>query len=94
VGPFAVAGSRNTLSPSSVRGTKEEVKHLSPVNLPFRVLVFLLIAIGETVVASRLVTPKKGLPAAALRSAPGTTTMNEASKSSIICGMALVTQVL
>src|SRR6266480_4970359 len=61
VGPFAVAGSRNTLSPSSIRGTKEEVKHLSPVNVPVRVLVFLLIAIGGTVVASRLVAPRKGV---------------------------------
>jgi hypothetical protein len=39
----------------------EEVKHLSPVKPPFKVLVFLLIAIGGIVVASRLVAPKKGI---------------------------------
>ncbi len=39
----------------------EEVKHLSPVNVPFRVLVFLLIAIGGIVVAPRFVAPKKGV---------------------------------
>jgi hypothetical protein len=36
----------------------EDVKRLSPVNVPFRVLVFLLIAIGGTVAASRLAAPK------------------------------------
>jgi hypothetical protein len=58
VGPFAFAGSRNILSPS--RAT-EMTEHLSPVNVPFRVLVFLLIAIGGTVAAARLLTPKKGV---------------------------------
>jgi len=37
----------------------EEVKRLTPVNVPIRVLVFLLIVIGGTVVASRLAAPKK-----------------------------------
>jgi hypothetical protein len=41
--------------------TTEEVKRLSHVNVPFRVLVFLLIAIGGTLVASLLVAPKKGV---------------------------------
>jgi hypothetical protein len=39
----------------------EEVKRPLPVNVPFGLLVFLLIAIGGTVVASRLVAPKKGV---------------------------------
>src|SRR6266576_3814260 len=39
----------------------EEVKRLSPMNVSFRVLVFLLVAIGGIVVASRLVAPKKGV---------------------------------
>jgi len=37
------------------------VKHLSPVNVPFTVLVFLLIAIGGIVVAPRFVAHKKGV---------------------------------
>ena len=41
--------------------TTEEVKLLSPVKVLFRVLVFLLIAIGGTVVTSRLLPPKKGV---------------------------------
>jgi len=45
----------------TLEGERIEVKRLSPVNVPFRVLVFLLIVIGGTVVASRLVTPKKGI---------------------------------
>ncbi len=48
-------------SPSSVCGTKEEVKRLSPVNVSFRVLVFLLISTGGIVIASRLVAPKKAV---------------------------------
>jgi hypothetical protein len=35
------------------------MKNLSLVNVPFRVLVFLFIAIGGTVLASRLAAPKK-----------------------------------
>ncbi|SRR5229473_1103849 len=61
VGPFAVAGSRNILLLRASAETKEEVKRLSPVNLSFRVLVFLLIGTGGIVVASRLVAPKKAV---------------------------------
>ena len=61
VGPFAVAGSRNILPLRVSAETTEQGKHLSPMNVSFRVLVFLLIAIGGTVVASRLVAPKKGV---------------------------------
>lgn len=38
--------------------TTEQVKRLSPVNMPFRVLVFLFVVIGGTVVASRLAAHK------------------------------------
>lgn len=61
VEPFAVAGSRNILPHRVSEEKKEEVKLLSTVNVPFRVLVFLLIAIGGIVVASPLVAPKKGV---------------------------------
>ena len=40
--------------------TTEEMKRLSVASLPFGVLVYLLIAIGGTLVASRWVAPKKG----------------------------------
>jgi hypothetical protein len=61
VEPFAVAGSRNILLLRASAETKEEVKRLSPVNVLFRVLVFLLIGTGGIVVASRLVAPKKAV---------------------------------
>jgi hypothetical protein len=41
--------------------TTEKVKRLSHVTLPFRVLVFLFMALGGTLVASLLVAPKKGV---------------------------------
>jgi len=60
VGPFAAAVSPNILSLRASAEMTEEMKHLSPVNVPFRALAFLLIiAIGGIVVASRLVAPKK-----------------------------------
>ncbi len=61
MGPFAVAGSRNIFLLRASAETKEEVKRLSPVNVSFRVLVFLLIGTGGVVVASRLVAPKKAV---------------------------------
>ncbi len=58
MGPFAAAVSPNILSLRASAEMTEEVMRLLPVNVPFRVLVFLLIAIGGTVAASRLAAPK------------------------------------
>jgi len=61
VEPFAVTGSRNILPLRASAEKKEEVNRLSPVNVLFKVLVFLLIGTGGIVVASRLVAPKKAV---------------------------------